>query len=97
MRDFSKSIYISLVSNKTNKIAIGNDCDDVKYIFSIKIKVYANKILFLCVEIKIIEYYPCSNEDELYKREQFYLDKYKNIIENKKNFIFDNDKEITES
>lgn len=102
MRDFSKAYIYKLVSNKTNKIYIGSSCDDVKKRYSNHKNqncLCSSKILFELgdVEIKIIEYYPCSNEDELYKREQFYLDKYKNIIVNKKKaFIFDNDKEITE-
>lgn len=90
MKDYSKSYIYKLVSNKTNKIYIGSSC----YYLELRYNNHkhnnnkcSSKILFDLgeVEIKIIEYYPCTNNEELRKREQYYIDMYKDIIVNKNN------------
>ena len=102
MVNYQNGKIYKIVSDQTDKIYIGSTTD--KYLshrlnnhrYEYKSKrsnVSSKKILkYDDVKIILIETYPCKNKDELFAREQYHVDKNKDICVNKLKAIHPNKK-----
>ena len=84
MPNYLNSKIYKLICNETTDIYIGSTTLSLRERFELhksdyihqKSKNFSSNVLFDTdiVSIKLIEYYPCNNVDELREREQYYID-----------------------